>query len=488
MGERMSSDSGITTPSEARKRKLRDLADRYAPERDQWRRKNDYYYRSDTNYMKFLIPQGQRVLDLGCGTGELLAELKPKEGVGVDFSEESVRQARAQFPHLEFQLGDLEDPEALLKLDGTFDTIVLSDTIGYLEDVQAVLENLHHLCHRRTRIVIAYYSNFWEPILRVGELLRLKMPGADMNFLPTQDIENILELSGYHAVKREWRQLIPRAFLGLGDLINKTFGTLPGIRRLSLRSYVVARSLHHAMDPPKSCTVLIPCRNEKGNIEPAVKRLPSFCDDIEILFVEGHSSDGTFEEAQRVAAAYPDRDIRVMQQDGVGKGDAVRKGLDAARGEAWMILDADLTVPPEQLPKFWKALCEGRGELIQGSRLVYPMEGQAMRTINLIGNRGFSYLFSWLLNQRITDTLCGTKVMRKADYQTLQENRAYFGDFDPFGDFDFIFGASKLNMPILEIPIRYQDRAYGETQISRWRHGMLLIRMVIFAFRKLKMV
>ncbi|MCP3986140.1 MAG: glycosyltransferase [bacterium] len=474
-------------PSGSRKREIRDLADRYAPERRSWRNRNSYYYGLDTDYMRFLVSPGQRVLDLGCGMGDLLAALEPSHGVGVDFSEVSVRHARKNHPDLEFHLGDIENPEVLQKLEGTFDTIILSDTIGYLEDVQVMLESLHSLCHRRTRIVVAYYSNFWEPLLQVGEWLRMKMPGSEMNFLPTADIENLLDLAGFGVVKRDWQQLIPRSLFGLGSLVNNSIATLPLVRRLCLRTYVVARSLHRAFEPPQSCSILIPCRNERGNIEPAIQRLPAFCDDMEILYVEGHSTDGTFEEAERVQKAYPHLDIKVMQQDGVGKGDAVRKGLSALRGDAWMILDADLTVPPEQLPKFWKALCEGRGELVQGSRLIYPMEGQAMRLINLIGNHAFSRIFSWLLNQRITDTLCGTKVMRTDDYRELERNRAYFGDFDPFGDFDLIFGASKMNLQITEIPIRYQDRSYGETQISRWRHGLLLIRMVVFAFRKLKM-
>jgi glycosyltransferase involved in cell wall biosynthesis len=207
---------------------------------------------------------------------------------------------------------------------------------------------------------------------------------------------------------------------------------------------------------------------------------------MEILFVEGHSSDGTYEEALRVRDAYPSWDIKVMRQDGVGKADAVYKGFDAARGDVLMILDADLTVPPEQLDKFWEVLVSGRAEYVHGTRLVYPMEKEAMRFLNLLANWTFSVLFSWLLNQRLTDTLCGTKALSRENYARLKNNRSYFGDFDPFGDFDLIFGAAKLNLKPAEIPIRYQARSYGETQISRFRHGWLLLRMVAFAYRKLK--
>jgi len=280
--------------------------------------------------------------------------------------------------------------------------------------------------------------------------------------------------------------LLPRRLLGIGPLVNRWIGTLPLIRKFCLRNYIVARPLAGPLEERPSATVLIPCRNERGNIEPAIRRLPHFCDDLEVIFVEGHSGDGTLEEIERVIGEFPELDIRVTVQDGRGKGDAVRKGFDMARGDVLMILDADLTVPPEDLPKFYEALVSGQGEFINGTRLVYPMESEAMRSLNLAANHIFSLLFTWLLNQRFTDTLCGTKVLRRHHYRMIVDNRAWFGDFDPFGDFDLIFGASRLNLRVVEVPIRYRNRAYGETQISRFQHGWLLLRMVVFAFFRLK--
>lgn len=476
-----------------RKQAIHDLSERLASERQAWIKRNSSYHDADRRYMGFLIHERQRILDLGCGLGDLLASLKPSYGVGIDFSARMIEQACKRhpgddYPHLKFIQGDIESPDILAGIEGLFDVIILSDTIGSLDDCQALLESLHGLCTRDTRIIISYYSTFWDPILAVGEWLHLKMPQVAQNALSTTDIENLLGLSGFSVTKREWRQLVPFSLFGLGTFVNRFIATLPVIRRLCLRNYMVARSDQHAGYAELSATVLIPCRNEKGNIEAAVKRLPRFCDDIEILYVEGHSQDGTLEEIERVIAAYPQYDIKVIVQDGKGKGDAVRKGFDTARGDVLMILDADLTMPPEDIPKFYHALKSGRGEFINGSRLVYPMESEAMRFLNLIANRMFSYIFTYLLNQRYTDTLCGTKVLTKAHYRRIADNREYFGDFDPFGDFDLIFGASKLNLRVAEIPIRYRNRNYGETQISRFRHGLLLIRMVIFAFFKLKAI
>lgn len=469
-----------------RKAAMRDLADRLAPERDRWIARNRSFYEEDYRYMRFLIPEGSRVLDLGCGTGRLLAELKPSRGVGVDFSGGMIDEARKKYPHLDFHVGDIEDPETVQGIRGPFDYIVLSDTIGCLDDCQAALAGLHSLCDRNTRVVIAYYSRMWEPVLALARAFRMQMPHVHQNWLSSEDTENLLQLADFQVLKREWRQLLPRRALGLGWFLNRLVAPFPVIRRFCFRNYVVARAVRDSAQANLSATVVVPCRNERGNIEAAVQRIPRFCPDIEILFVEGHSKDGTLDEIHRVIKAYPELDIKAAVQDGKGKGDAVRKGFAMARGDVLMILDADLTMPPESLSKFYTALVEGKGEFINGSRLVYPMEKDAMRTLNWMANQTFSWLFSWLLNQRFTDTLCGTKVLTRRHYDLIAANRHYFGDFDPFGDFDLIFGAAKQNLKIVEIPITYASRTYGETQISRFRHGVLLLRMVVFAFRKLK--
>jgi SAM-dependent methyltransferase len=472
----------------SRKKQIQQQADEIAQKRDGWIRKNSYFYNDDRSYMKFLVGKEKRILELGCGTGQLLNILNPSYGLGVDISANMVSIAKQNYPNLEFLQGDLEDESLISTLQGPFDFIILSDTIGYLDDCENTLAGFHSLCTPDTRLIISYYSWGWQPILALGEKIGLKMPSVEMNWLSTEDTMSFLQLADFESVKREWRQLVPRSLFGLGSLINRFIGTLPLIRHLSLRNYLVARPVRDIKLREVSTTVLIPCRNEKGNIENAVKRLPNFCEDLEILYVEGNSQDGTLDEIHRVIEAYPDKDIKVLVQDGKGKGDAVRKGFSHARGDILMILDGDLTVPPEELPKFYKAISSGKGEYINGTRLVYPMDDQAMRFLNFWANRTFSVLFTWLLNQRFTDTLCGTKVLTKKNYEKIVANRSYFGEFDPFGDFDLIFGATKLNLKVVEVPIRYAAREYGETQISRFRHGWLLLKMVLFAYKKLKIV
>jgi ubiquinone/menaquinone biosynthesis C-methylase UbiE len=484
-----SSPQKIESTHSRRKQAIKNISDRVVSEYDHWLPKKHYFQQEDLRYLQFLIPKGLKILDLGCGLGDKLAALKPSVGVGVDFSSLAIDKAKATYPHLSFIQSDIEDPMLFPSLEGPFDIILISDTIGFLEDCQETLSQLQTLCTNDTRLVISYYSRLWDPIIKLAELSGQKIPQPENNYLSTTDISNLLRLSGFRAVKREWRQLLPKYWAGMGPFINRYIATLPGIRRLCLRNYIVARMDHSNNALTKtapSTSVIITCRNEKGNVEEAIKRLPQFCEDLEIIFVEGHSKDGTLEEIHRVKEAYPQLNIHVLVQEGCGKGDAVRKGFQHASKDILMILDGDLTTPPEDMPKFYSTLARGQGEFINGTRLIYPMENQAMQFLNHIANTVFSWIFTYLLNQRFTDTLCGTKVLYKKHYENIAKNRDYFGDFDPFGDFDLIFGACKLNLEVIEVPVRYRARTYGSTQISRFQHGWLLLKMVVFAYRKLK--
>jgi len=476
----------MTLNFSTRKAAILASSERASADREDFWKRAAFFHEEDLRYLRFLIPEGLRVLELGCGTGNVLAGLKPSFGLGVDFSAAMLAQAERLHPDMHFQAGDVEDPDFIASLPGPFDVILIVDTVGALDDIQETFSALHRLCTRETRFIVTYYSHLWEPLIALAEWIGWRAKQPQQNVLSPADIHSLAALSDFDVIKSESRLLSPLRLFGIGRLINRFVSILPLIRNLSLRHYSVCRSLRQKHDDIRSASIVIPARNERGNIESAIKRIPKFCDDIEVIFVEGHSGDGTLTEIERVARTYSDWDIKVMTQPGSGKADAVFAGFDAARGDVLMILDADLTMPPEQLPKFWHGITSGKGEFINGSRLIYPMEERAMRFLNLVANKSFSMLFTWLLNQRFTDTLCGTKVLRRADYQRLKVGRSYFGNFDPFGDFDLIFGATKLNLRCVDVPIRYTARTYGETQISRFRHGILLIRMVIFAFFRIK--
>jgi SAM-dependent methyltransferase len=461
--------------------------DAVACQMDHWSGWGGGYHRRLERVFRFLVPPGQRVLEVGCGRGDLLAALSPAQGVGIDFSPEMLARARQRHPDLTFIQADAHD---LSGLDGPFDFILLSDLVNDVWDVQQVLENLPRLCHPHTRLLLNTYSLLWELPLALAGKLGLAKPTLKQNWLTPADITNLLRLAGFELIRRWPEVLFPLGIPLLAGLCNRWLVRLWPFDQLALTNFLLARpcAAGGAAGAAPRLSVIIPARNEAGNIPRIFTDMPELGGGTELVFVEGHSRDDTYAVIQSQIAAHPERSCQLFRQAGEGKGDAVRLGLAHARGEALVIFDADLTVPFEDLPRFFKALCGGQGEFINGVRLVYPMEDEAMRLFNLWGNKFFSLVFSYLLGQPIKDTLCGTKMFWQRDYATIAANRSYFGDFDPFGDYDLIFGAAKLGLRIVDLPVRYQARTYGTTNIQRWKHGWLLLRMVMIAAARLKFV
>lgn len=460
-----------------------------AKERPNKRKKHSYYWNDITSYCNYFVHDKASVLEVGSGTGELIGNLKGGRKVGIDFSPTMIEQAKRQFPSVEFHCMRAEE----INLDEKFDLIVLSNVVGHLEDIQQVLTSLHKFCHSRTKIILNYYNYLWEPLLKLAEFLRLKTPTYNQNWLSLKDINNLLYLSGFDVYRNVRRMMFPFRFPILAPLFNGFIAKLPFFRHLCINQYAFALPMPDIekgnFREKYSVSVVIPARNESGNIENAIKRMPQLGKHTEIIFIEGNSTDDTWQKIQEAKEKYgATHDIKIDRQKGKGKGDAVRLGFDIATCDILLILDADLTVPPEDLTKFYDAIASGKGDFINGSRLVYPMDKEAMRFLNLLGNKFFSMAFTWLLDRPFKDTLCGTKVIFKEDYKHLIANRSFFGDFDPFGDFDLIFGAHKLNLKIVEIPIRYKERTYGSTNISRFSHGFLLLKMCFFAARKIKFI
>ena len=456
------------------------------------RRRHRYYYDYLTRILRVRVPEGVRVLDLGCGAGHLLAALRPSEGVGIDVSALAIRDARDRHggEGLRFLEGDFSDPAVLARAGGPFDVILLVNVITHLTDVQATIEALHAVSHPRTRVLIYSYSRLWQPLLRLAERLGMKYEQPPESWLPPEEIKNMLSLADFEVVRDDAHLVCPVRVPLLADLVNRYVGRIPLVDELSLVFGIVARPAPvragTARPARPSVSVVIPCRNEAGHIRPLVESLPTLPEGSEFLFVEGHSTDDTAAVIQQAIAENPERPLRFFRQPGKGKGDAVRFGFAQARGDVLLILDSDMGVAPGDVPKFVEALARGKGEMVNGSRLVYPMEGKAMRFLNLLANKLFALQFSWLLGQQVRDTLCGTKALWREDYERIAANRAYFGDFDPFGDFDLLFGAARLNLRIVDVAVRYRERRYGATNISRFRHGWLLLQMSNFAARKLK--
>jgi SAM-dependent methyltransferase len=444
-----------------------------------------YYRRRLADVYRSLIPPGARILDLGCGQGDLLASLKPSYGVGVDVSPTMIANARARFPRLHFVEADVHAFSSSEK----FDFILGSDLVNDLWDVQQVFTLAARHSHPSTRLILNFYSRLWDLPRRTMVALGLVKPQLPQNWLTVEDVTNLLYLADMEVI-RSWMEIMWPLWTPLvGTFCNRYLVKLWPFRSLGITNFLVARpSPEPRTGPEPIVSVVVAARNEAGNIAAIFDRVPQMGAGTELIFVEGHSKDNTYQQIELEMQRRQRPMTKLFRQPGKGKGDAVRKGFQEASGELLMILDADLTVPPEDLPRFYAAWRSGKGDYINGVRLVYPMEEGAMRVFNFFGNKFFSLAFSWLLSQSIKDTLCGTKVLSKAHYEMIAANRSYFGDFDPFGDFDLIFGAAKYNLKFVDLPIRYRERTYGETNIQRWSHGWLLLRMVLFAMRRIKFV
>ncbi|MCD6533936.1 MAG: glycosyltransferase [Deltaproteobacteria bacterium] len=445
---------------------------------------NSYYHRYLECMYQYMIPPGLRVLEIGCGKGDLLASIAPRVGVGVDFSKEMILQARRKHPQLHFYHSSGEDAQ----LEGTFDVVILSDLLNNVWDVQELLASVRSYCNDSTRIIMNVYSRLWQPFLTLIRKIGLAAPMLPQNWLTVDDLKNLLYLEDFDCIQTSSEIIIPVNIPLLSNMANRYFAKIFPLRFFCLTNVLIARKKPVLDTLPEKplVSIIVAARNEEGNIVNIFKRTPEMGRGTELIFVEGGSSDNTFATIEKEIKKNPQKRVFAYRQSGKGKGDAVRLGFSKATGDILMILDADMTVAPEDLPLFYNALVSGKGEFINGVRLVYPMEREAMRFCNLVGNKFFSMAFSWLLGQSIKDTLCGTKVLTRKNYEKIAANRAYFGDFDPFGDFDLIFGAAKQNLKIVDLPIRYRDRHYGETNISRWRHGVILLKMVIFAASKIK--
>lgn len=462
----------------------RSYFDTHAPQRAGWRSRNSFYYKNVESFIRFLVPSGSRVLHAGADSAALLTALAPKHGLGIHPSEHVIAQIDSAHDTLSFRRSDLAD------VTETFEYVIFSDILGHVDDVEAVLREASARIPWNGRIIVTQYSALWEPILDFASKIGLRMPRVVQSWLSGGDLENFARLAGLEVIRRGTRILVPFYIPLVSTFFNKYLGNIFPFTRLGLYHYLVLRKQNAKPSTLKpTLSIVVPARNEAGMVDTILRDLTALDCMTELIFVEGHSKDYTYEAIERAILSYKgDKKILCAKQGGKGKGDAVRKGFDMATSDIITIFDADMTVPAADMPKFYRAIVENRGDFINGSRLVYPLEKQSMRFLNYLGNKFFSLAFSWLLNTRVKDTLCGTKMLWKDDYERIKAGRAFFGDFDPFGDFDLLFGASKLNRRIIDLPVHYGERTYGTTNIQRWRHGWLLLKMVVFAMRKIKFI
>lgn len=469
---------------ETRRKAIRLLQAKVAPTRKSWIDRNPYFYKGINGLYRFLVEPGKRVLAVRCNLGHQLSAVNPSVGLGVELTPELVAEARRANPKWDYLVAD---PEQFVP-ERKFDYIIVGDTAD-LVDAQRVFQNLRAGCERHTRVLVYTYNHLWEPIVKFATRFGLMAPREEQNWLSEADLRGLLLLSGYEWLKTQRIFLLPRRIPVISSLLNRIVGVLPFVNRLSFVSVLVARPLGFTRDPSGiSVSIVIPCKNEFGNIRPAVERIPDLGRHTEIIFCDDKSTDGTAGEIERMRALYPHKDIKLIRGPGICKARNVYAGFAAATGDILMILDADLAVMPEELPYFFDALVRNHAEFANGSRMIYPIPKAAMKLANLIGNHFFSLVFTFLLGERIKDTLCGTKALWRADWRRILPLIDSWGREDRWGDYELLFGASKLNLRIVDIPVHYQERIHGDSKMTkRAKNGTIMLQFCWAGFKKLKL-
>jgi len=456
--------------------------DKIAVQYDHWKQRNWYYHDTLKRFFGACVGPEDSVIEYGCGTGDILASVQARRKVGLDLSAQMTRIAREKHPDIEFRQ---HDGEQVCPEPEQFDVAILADIIDHITDILKLYGSVNRALKRGGRMCISTINPLWDPIFKIAEKLGQKMPEGEHNFVPNRHLIGFLELRGFRLVKRGAAMLVPRRIPGISGFLNRYAPGLPLLNRLCVVQTLVAEKIEEwtpgaDAEAEQSVSVVIPCYNEEGNIEACASRVPDMGRFTEIIVVDDGSADRTSETA--TALAQKDKRVKLVSYTpNHGKGYAVKQGFDSAQGDILMILDADMTVPPEELPLFFGAVAHGKADFANGTRMIYPMEQQAMRFLNLMGNHFFSVLLSWLLGQRISDTLCGTKALRRADYQRIPMGA------DKWGDFDLLFGAAENRLRIAEIPVHYKQRVAGESKMKPFMHCLTLLRVCFRGFLRLKL-
>ncbi|HTZ11371.1 MAG TPA: glycosyltransferase [Candidatus Margulisiibacteriota bacterium] len=456
---------------------IRGHFNRIAKDYDHWKHANSFYYSALKDFYRNCVPPGQRVLELGCATGDILDSVNPSFGVGIDNSEAMLGIASSKHPRHKFIVSDAQD----LALKAKFQYVIMCDLLDHVTDIWMVLQEAQGTLDEGGFLVLNTINPLWSVLFGIFEKLKLKMPEGEHNFVSLPDIKSLLSLFPFNIEDSGYFMLIPKTLLGIGPFVNRIASRIPGLRALCLCQYAILKKTADGIDKKlPSVTIVIPCFNEEGNVDTCASRIPSMAPNQEIIFVNDGSTDRTEQKIRDLMKR--DSRVRIITYTQCqGKGHAVRRAFQEARGEILMILDADMSVMPEDLPKFYLALASGRADFVNGTRMIYPVK-TSMHLLHIFGNKVFSILFSWLLGQHITDTLCGTKAFFKRDYDRIKK---LFKD-DPWGDFDFLLGAADLKLRIKEMPINYQCRVAGSSKMKPFKHGFILLLRVLRGFKELK--
>lgn len=455
---------------------IRKHFDAIAKDYDYYKKKNGYYHTQIKKFYKQIIPEGSSVLEVGCATGDLLDYLKPSYGLGIDISRNMIEEAKRKHPGLDLVHGEISSIFAR----SDFDFIILSNLLDYIDDIYTFFVSLKRWMGEYTKLIINHNNPLWAPLIRIGAKFWLRTADAKRNFVTLRDACNLLEVLDFDISEKGFRLILPIYIPVVSHLVNKLFPRLYGINNFSSLQYIICRKRQLASKKKQlSCTVVIPCHNEEQNLVECVRRVSSPGSFTEIIIVDDGSIDNTFQIAKQISEQDP-RVRAIRLEKNLGKGNAVKVGFDNARGDVLIILDADMTVAPEDIPKFFNTIADGAAEFVNGTRMIYPMEKKAMKFLNFFGNKMFGVITSIILGQRNTDVLCGTKALLKRHYKYIKIEDCKWGDFD------LLYGAAKLKLKLVEMPVHYKKRVSGSSKMKAIKHGIGMIRSCFLMFWKLE--
>tara|TARA_B110000977_G_scaffold125183_1_gene160299 strand:+ start:1495 stop:2904 length:1410 start_codon:yes stop_codon:yes gene_type:complete len=360
-----------------------------------------------------------------------------------------------------------------------FDHIVIAD-IEHQKFITKNLIDLNEKIDNECRVIVLSKSIFWSTLINFYK--KIKNIGPDKNnFLPYSNLRKIFLNTNFEIVKNEKIIFFPFQFSLLTKFINQIF-RFPVLNFFCMINLTVLKKVQkkNYQAEGKKISFIIPCKNEGGNIKFFYEKIINSTINAEFLFGNDNSSDNTLDEIKKLQQAIPNKEIKIYDGPGVCKSENVYKGINLASGEIILIYDADLTVSFDDLVNSINLLLKTDADFINCTRMIMPQQKNAMKFLNFYGNLFFAFLFSILFKQKITDTLCGTKIFFKKDWEQIKKYNNTWGAKDLWGDFDLLLGAYKNNLKIVENPISYTDRKEDETKMT----GIIKnsIRMLIITF------
>lgn len=376
-----------------------------------------------------------------------------------------------------------EDLNKILINNTKYDCIVLSDMFEVNDDILGLLKLLKKNLNNDGTILLTSITPIWDGVLSILEMLNLKNKSKKRSYIHLNKLSAVLDTINFQITGKRTRQYFPFKLFYFGNIINNFLEIILYFFNFGIRSYFTIKEIEDTAEKDVlSKTIIVPAKNEEGNLNELINRIPYLGNNVEVIISCGISNDNTLGMAKSLKS--DNFIIKVIEQTSKGKANAVWEACEQSSNDLIAILDADLSVDPEELSSFFELIETKKCDFVNGTRLIYSMEKGSMRFINNFGNRLFQYVVSKIIRLPLTDSLCGTKVFKKNLYEKIKKWQSVVKIKDPFGDFDLLFAAAYSSQKIVEYPIHYRARKYGTTQIRRFKDGFKLIKYLSVSFYK----